>query len=104
MDVKTSAEITEEPWAFLEKELEQFQKVLKELEEEETHDTGSLSTFLNFVTLFNSFSPPSVDYAPTQSRPGLILGKSGLLVSPSLEDCLTSRRPVGSSIQAGDIK
>ncbi len=33
MEVKTSDQITEEPWAFLEKELEQFQRVIKDLED-----------------------------------------------------------------------
>ena len=34
VSVKTSDQITEEPWIFLEKELQEFEKIIKELEAE----------------------------------------------------------------------
>ena len=41
--VKTSEEIDEKPWVFLEKELQEFERVMKQLEE------GQLSTKMKYM-------------------------------------------------------
>ena len=41
--VKTSEEIDEKPWVFLEKELQEFERVMKQLEE------GQLSTKMKYI-------------------------------------------------------
>ena len=46
--VKTSEQIDEKPWVFLEKELREFEKVMKQLEE------GEFQSNLNFK-IFDTF-------------------------------------------------
>ena len=46
--VKTSEEIDEKPWVFLEKELQEFERVMKQLEE------GQLSIKMKYIYIYFS--------------------------------------------------
>ena len=51
--VKTSEQIDEKPWVFLEKELREFEKVMKQLEEGEFNPI-SILIFDAFFSIFRS--------------------------------------------------
>ena len=54
--VKTSEQIDEKPWVFLEKELQEFEKVMKQLEEGEFQSNRAYLhlQFANFLHDFRS--------------------------------------------------
>ena len=58
--VKTSEQIDEKPWVFLEKELREFEKVMKQLEEGEfqlsIESKLTTSIWQLFYTIFNHFN------------------------------------------------
>ena len=51
--VKTSEQIDEKPWVFLEKELQEFEKVMKQLEEGEFRSNRAYASLFVLGTLYD---------------------------------------------------